>query len=417
MANVELIKLTKDYTPHPVKYFDLINCNSGGTDFHTTSDLNYNIYAYVGRYVNIFTGSTTAFTSVGCFEVVEGQPNPNYDYEQIMIGSGYTPSGVNVYSDCGCSGRTQFELVQQNYPEPTEEPSPSPTPTPSVTPAAVTPTPTNTPSLTPTNTPSLTPTNTPTGTISVTPTPTNTPTQSSFDPSQLPGIYLWYRADTTIIINGGEVTSWTDIINSKVASSGGTKAFTYNASDAAFNNEPTIEFNKDFIDSAYLTASNIVFNGNDYFYWCVYLMNTPQNSEQIYSEFNVSGVQTIHFNGGGSGNKKEYLPFGVNVSRMISPYTTNLNVAQIFIGEIDNSALTYQLWDNRTTPTTGGTMTASISSGTGTFYIGNGLSYNANQYQMDGRIAEMGYCWTKPSPTELTNLFNYLTTRYGVTLS
>jgi hypothetical protein len=108
-----LIKLTRDYTSHSVKYYDLINCNTGGTNYHTTSDLNYNMYAYVGNYVNIYTGSTTAYTSIGCFQVVEGQPNANYDYEPIFIGSGYTNTSVNVYDNCGCSGRTAFDIVQQ----------------------------------------------------------------------------------------------------------------------------------------------------------------------------------------------------------------------------------------------------------------------------------------------------------------
>jgi hypothetical protein len=112
VCDIELIKLTKDYTPHPVKYFDLISC-SGGTDYHTTTDLNYNIYAYVDNYVNIYTGSTTAFTSIGCFQVVEGTLNGNYTYEPIFIGSGYTASSVNVYSDCGCSASTAFNIVQQ----------------------------------------------------------------------------------------------------------------------------------------------------------------------------------------------------------------------------------------------------------------------------------------------------------------
>jgi hypothetical protein len=112
LCDIELIKLTRDYTPHPVLYYDLISC-SGGTDYHTSSDLNYNLYAYVGNYVNIFTGATTGYTSIGCYEVQLGQYNGNYTYEHVFIGSGYTSSGVNVYSDCGCSGRTAFNIVQQ----------------------------------------------------------------------------------------------------------------------------------------------------------------------------------------------------------------------------------------------------------------------------------------------------------------
>jgi hypothetical protein len=112
LCDVELVKLTKDYTPVPVQYYDLISC-TGGTDYHTTSNLNYNMYAYIGNYVNIFTGSTTAYTSIGCFQVVLGTPNYTYDYDHVFIGSGYTSSGVAVYSDCGCSGRTSFDIVQQ----------------------------------------------------------------------------------------------------------------------------------------------------------------------------------------------------------------------------------------------------------------------------------------------------------------
>ncbi len=112
LCNIEPIKLTKDYTPTPVQYYDLISC-SGGTDYHTTSDLNYNMYAYVGNYVNIFTGATTGYTSIGCYEVQLGQANYTYDYNHVFIGSGYTSSGVAVYSDCGCSGRTSFNIVQQ----------------------------------------------------------------------------------------------------------------------------------------------------------------------------------------------------------------------------------------------------------------------------------------------------------------
>jgi hypothetical protein len=112
LCDIELIKLTKDYTPHPVQYYDLISC-TGGTDYHTTSDLNYNMYAYIGNYVNIYTGSTTAYTSIGCYQVTLGTPNSSYNYEPVFIGSGYTNSGVSVFSDCGCSATTAFNIVQQ----------------------------------------------------------------------------------------------------------------------------------------------------------------------------------------------------------------------------------------------------------------------------------------------------------------
>jgi hypothetical protein len=170
LCNIELVKLTKEYTPHPVQYYDLINCNTGGTDYHTTSDLNYNMYAYVGNYVNIYTGQTTGYTSIGCFNVQLGQPNSSYDYDHVFIGSGYTQAGVNVYDDCFCTGRTSFEIVQEEYPVPSASPIPV---TPSATPNQ-TATPTPTPNITSTPTPSITPTNTMTPTTTTTNTPTPT---------------------------------------------------------------------------------------------------------------------------------------------------------------------------------------------------------------------------------------------------
>lgn len=112
LCDIELIKLTKDYTPHPVKYYDLISC-TGGTDYYTNSDLNYNLYGYIGNYVNIYTGSTTAYTSIGCYQVVDSVYDGTKDYEHVFIGSGYTSTGINVYNNCGCTGRTSLELVQQ----------------------------------------------------------------------------------------------------------------------------------------------------------------------------------------------------------------------------------------------------------------------------------------------------------------
>jgi hypothetical protein len=112
LCDIELIKLTKDYTPHPVQYYDLIPC-TGGTVYHTNSDLNYNMYAYIGNYVNIFTGSTTNYNSIGCFNVVLGEQNSTYDYNHVFIGSGFTQSGVSAYNNCGCTGRTQMFVVQQ----------------------------------------------------------------------------------------------------------------------------------------------------------------------------------------------------------------------------------------------------------------------------------------------------------------
>lgn len=111
LCDVQLVKFTKSYTSHPVKYLKLESCSSGST-LYTNSDLNYNLYAYVNRFVKIYNYSGG---SLGCYEVLEDEQRSNVVYDHYYIGSGYTSSGVGVYADCNCTGATSFELVQQNY--------------------------------------------------------------------------------------------------------------------------------------------------------------------------------------------------------------------------------------------------------------------------------------------------------------
>jgi len=125
LCDIELVKLTKSYTPHPVIYYDLINC-TGGTDYHSTSDLNFNLYAFQTRYVKLYSGGT----DIGCFQVQIGEPNYDYEYEKVTIGIGAPTEGdyldpstnidysshVQVFTDCGCSEYAGFDIIQQEYP-------------------------------------------------------------------------------------------------------------------------------------------------------------------------------------------------------------------------------------------------------------------------------------------------------------
>lgn len=241
----------------------------------------------------------------------------------------------------------------------------------------------------------------------------------AWSPADLPGAYIWFRADSGITTTGGLVDTWTDIINGKILTNATSDKFSYNSSDVNFNGQPSIQYNKSLGGNPQLLNNNISFNGGNLFNWCVYLMSSPRDNEQMYSDLYLSNgsLNIVQFNGNGSGLKNEYLPYGINSGRLVSPYATNLAVPQIFMGQINNSALTYQLWDNRTNPTTGGIITSSISAQTFNFIVGNGLINIIPGYQMNGRIAEVGYAWGAPSAGDLTNLFNYVTSRYNITLS
>lgn len=110
ICDVELVKLTREYPGHRVLYYDLIPCATGGTELHSSSDLMYNLYAYVGNFVKLYDGNNSY---LGCYNVTIGTYNSGYTYQHYYINSGFTFNNVGVYPDCGCTGRTPFDLVQE----------------------------------------------------------------------------------------------------------------------------------------------------------------------------------------------------------------------------------------------------------------------------------------------------------------
>ena len=110
ICDLELVKLTKEYQSHRVLYYDLISCSSGAT-LYSNSDLNYNLYAYAGNYVQLYDDS---LNYLGCHQVQVGTYNENNNYQHYYLASGYTPNLVGVYPDCACTGRTYFNVVQQD---------------------------------------------------------------------------------------------------------------------------------------------------------------------------------------------------------------------------------------------------------------------------------------------------------------
>lgn len=66
-------------------------------------------------------------------------------------------------------------------------------------------------------------------------------------PLQLSGLAAWYSADKGITLNGSTVSGWADQSgtgdsNKNLSQGTGTKQPTYNASDPAYNNRPTLSF-------------------------------------------------------------------------------------------------------------------------------------------------------------------------------
>jgi hypothetical protein len=109
ICDIELVKLTKDYPGHPKLFVDFIPCSSGAT-LHTNSDLMFNIYAYAGNYVKLYD---TSLNYLGCYGVTVVDEDPNVTYEKFWIGTAYTNNLVGVYENCGCTGRTELEIIQE----------------------------------------------------------------------------------------------------------------------------------------------------------------------------------------------------------------------------------------------------------------------------------------------------------------
>lgn len=269
-----------------------------------------------------------------------------------------------------------------------------------------------TPTPTPTNTPTPTPTPTPTN------TPTPTPSPAAWSPANLTGAYIWLDASDGITTSGGLVTSWTDKITSLVFNSTTTGQFTYNATDSSFNNKPTLYWDKTpNIQACKLTNTNIVYGGEDLFYWGVYLIpNASLRESMLFSIAGGGGIsyQTMFIvNATG---RAEYLVLGGG-TRNESPYNMNYDVPRLFIGRRKNgSPFTNDLWDNRTTPvsvTQSGTFTPATLTGT----VGNEATGGAFQYQWTGKIAEIGWAKGSVSDGEVSQLITYLVNKYGITLN
>jgi hypothetical protein len=88
LSDVELVKLTRDYTPTPILFYDLVECGNECNIIHSNTDLNYLLWAFDGKYVELITqfGPVTNKT-VKRFKVIQTQYNSNYTYQNVYFNS------------------------------------------------------------------------------------------------------------------------------------------------------------------------------------------------------------------------------------------------------------------------------------------------------------------------------------------
>ena len=117
LSDVELVKLTRDYTPTPTLFYDLIECGNECNIIHSNTDINYLLWAFgtpnpsstgttEGKYVELITEFLPGYNKiVKRFKVIQTQYNPNYTYENVYFNTGFdrikgpafTISGTNIF--------------------------------------------------------------------------------------------------------------------------------------------------------------------------------------------------------------------------------------------------------------------------------------------------------------------------------
>jgi hypothetical protein len=150
LADVELVKLTRDYTPTPVKCIKLTDCITG-EEFYTNTDVAYGFINYINRYVKIRFVITEYCVFVEEIDCNLIPANTNL-YTDVVVSEWTEYNGqLPVFTNCGCSTYGGLDITQQIYPSPTPTPTSSPTPTPTNPPPtpSITSSPTPTPSVSP----------------------------------------------------------------------------------------------------------------------------------------------------------------------------------------------------------------------------------------------------------------------------
>lgn len=105
LCNVELIKLTRDYTPTPTLFYDLIDCDDPNNIIHSNTDINYLLWAFDGKVVELILEIVDGIvTQTGKYSVVKVNENPEYTYENVYFNidrtvGGTIPNDYDVYWD------------------------------------------------------------------------------------------------------------------------------------------------------------------------------------------------------------------------------------------------------------------------------------------------------------------------------
>lgn len=195
----------------------------------------------------------------------------------------------------------------------------------------------------------------------------------------------WWRSDQLVTVGSGTVSSWGNLVAGQPALVQGTQANqpSYNASDASYNNKPSIAFN--IVTS--LTATGITaISQPDTIYVCGLVNSSTANFTDGSVGRQILGVNT---------GPVVYIFAGAVVSGGAVSY----NAAHAFAGSF-NGASSNVYVDSSASPTT-------VNAGT------NGLSGNLIINPLTGSIAEIIILAGQDSNAQVGAIFTYFAGRYG----
>jgi len=295
--------------------------------------------------------------------------------------------------------------ISRKRPTTTPEPAVSPTPTPTQT---VTPTPTVTPTQTP----------------SATPTPTPTPSAAVWSPSQMTNLQDWWRADTGVSLTGSDVDSWEGYNGNVISPLNTSKKASYDAADTDWNGEPSITINptnetNGTIEVGYTTES-LSSGISDKTFYMVCKIDNLQNEKGLFlmkADDPDTSRMAILTRTTGTPNSL----YGFNYAILPgTSYTTlntdNTNGSYLFVA-MSYSTSGDMNWYSSNSSTLG-SPTKTLTGASTTFVADEmeiGSYVGAIKPSSKFSVVEViSVDNTIATGTELTNLQNYLNTRYGI---
>jgi hypothetical protein len=240
----------------------------------------------------------------------------------------------------------------------------------------------------------------------------------AFSPAALSSLVWWLRADLGVTTAGGKVSAWVNQsgvsdANRNVAQGSAGNRPTYNATDAAYNNQSTISFNE--TNSEHLLGAGV---------W------SPTYAAPftfgVVGHTTITGINDASFVGS-VGGVADYSDFYQNSSNKVSVFCGSSGTAPAVTSNVAwankgfalcrvngaSSALYFNTKSHIGTTTGGASFTTTFGS-TG---INVGKRNVANVEYINGTIAEVFAFSGALSDTDVSNLMDYVAARYAITVT